>query len=546
MNYSAPTQTFRHGVPACISFIAAYTIVTALALALLLRKFMLRPKTDNIFPVWAMIELALVSYILRGDGISRRIFSSSRKFGGSLFGLTSKHQVLVHLPGVDRLMEQSLHALSAEAVQYALLTRVYGGVDSSTLKKKLENSWRDFLPSMERLFLNESGATATIEKARVAERVASLITFSSDIESMKRWELSADIRATSTDLPSSPAVVEANLYSLIRDFGACIAIPLLYGNDFLDRHPRLLEDLWKFDSDLFIPLLLGVPTWVPFKVIQEGLRARSRLQSAMESFYRCIDEHQRGELIDSKFNLSDVSSIPFERNKIYEREGWLLQERAAGDFSILWGQNANLQPLLAWLTTFLYATPGLVERIREETAAYINLSTTTPLEIISIDIPGLCRDCQLLKACIFETYRIANDPAVIRRVERPTTIKDGELEHHLQAGSFISMPTSLTNSDPAIFAEPEKFIPERFLERSPATGNMTARYGRLRPWGMGSSMCKGRTFAQKHMTVVDATIISLWDIEPASGTWKIPVMIPGSSAKRPAEDIRVVIKRRVL
>ncbi|KAI8657840.1 hypothetical protein NCS57_01163400 [Fusarium keratoplasticum] len=455
-----------------------------------------------------MIELALVSYILRGDGIGRRIFSTARKFGGSLFGLTSKHQVLVHLPGVDRLMEQSLHALSAEPVQYALLTRVYGGVGSPALKKKLENSWRDFLPSMERRFLNESGATATIERTQ-------------------RWEVSADVRAISTDLQNSPAVVEANLHSLVRDFGACIAIPILYGNDFLDRNPRLLDDLWKFDSDLFIPLLLGVPTWAPFQVIKDGLGARSRLLSAMESLYRCIDQYQRGGLIDTEFDLSDV-------------------KRAAGDFSILWGQNANLQPMLAWFTTFVYATPGLVKRIREETAAYITLSTTTPLEIISMDIPGLCRSCQLLKACIFETYRIANDPAVIRRVERSITIQDGELQHQLQAGSFISMPTSLANSDPAIFENPDKFIPERFIERNSTTGSTTARYGTLRPWGMGSSMCKGRTFAQKHMTVVGAAIISLWDIEPASGTWEIPVMIPGSSAKRPAEDIRVVIKRRVL
>ncbi|KAM6522030.1 hypothetical protein FALCPG4_011723 [Fusarium falciforme] len=147
-----------------------------------------------------MIELALVSYILRGEGIGRRIFSVARKFGGSLFVLTSKHQVLVYLPGVDRLMEQSLRALSAEPVQYTLLTCVYGGVDSPALKKKLEKSWRYFLSSMERLFLNEGGATATIGRARVAERVASLVTFSSDVENMKRWEVSADFRVISTDL----------------------------------------------------------------------------------------------------------------------------------------------------------------------------------------------------------------------------------------------------------------------------------------------------------------------------------------------------------
>lgn len=218
-------------------------------------------------------------------------------------------------------MEQSLHALSAEPVQYALLTRVYGGVGSPALKKKLENSWRDFLPSMERLFLNESGATATIERAQVAERVASLVTFSSDIENMKRWEVSADVRAISTDLQSSPAVVEANLHSLVRDFGACIAIPLLYGNDFLDRNPRLLDDLWKFDSGLFIPLLLGVPTWAPFQVIKDGLGARSRLLSAMESLYRCISEED-----------SSTQSLIFPTSVAFLLRGTRSMSERAGPF----------------------------------------------------------------------------------------------------------------------------------------------------------------------------------------------------------------------
>ncbi|KAH7264423.1 hypothetical protein B0J15DRAFT_547185 [Fusarium solani] len=187
-----------------------------------------------------MIELALVSYLLRGDGIGRLIFAEIRWI---TLWTHIKHQVLVHLPGVDRLMEQSLHTLSAEPVHYALLTPVYGGVGSPALKKKLENSWRDFLPSMERLFLNESGATVTIERARVAERAASLVTFSSDVENMKRWQLSADVVAISTDSQSSSTVVEANLHNLVRDFGARIAIPLLYGNDFSDRHPHLLDGL---------------------------------------------------------------------------------------------------------------------------------------------------------------------------------------------------------------------------------------------------------------------------------------------------------------
>ena len=57
-------------------------------------------------------------------------------------------------------------------------------------------------------------------------------------------------------------------------------------------------------------------------------------------------------------------------------------------------------------------------------------------------------------------------------------------------------------------------------------------------------MCKGRSFAEKEILALGAAVIGLWDIEPASGTWKIPTMIPGTGVKKPVEDIRVVIKRR--
>jgi hypothetical protein len=139
---------------------------------------------------------------------------------------------------------------------------------------------------------------------------------------MKRWELSAHIRVLAPAVPGKPGIVEANLQSLARDFGACLAIPLLYGKDFLNRCPRLIEDFWKFDNDLFPLLMIGMPEWLPFKMMQEAL-------------YRRIDQNQRGEPIDFVVDMSDV---PFERNKIYERERWSFAERAVADFAIFWGQ----------------------------------------------------------------------------------------------------------------------------------------------------------------------------------------------------------------
>ncbi|CAM1508996.1 Fc.00g027350.m01.CDS01 [Cosmosporella sp. VM-42] len=525
-------------------FKMVYSIIGAIFLAVLVRNLISKPKPYKLFPVWATIEIALASYFLRGNGLGRRIFSSIRKYSGSLFGITSTHQVLVDLPGVDRLMSQSFHSLNAEPVQYTLFTRVFGGIDSLDLKKKLESSWRDLLTPIERLFLNEAAAAAAIERACIPQQAASFLTFSSDPKLMQRWEMSAGVRIVEPSLPNKPGRAEANLQSLTRDFGACMAIPLLYGKDFLDRYPQLLDDFWKFDNDLFPLLMIGIPSWAPFKTVKEGLLARSRILVALEALYRRIDQYQRGGCVDFGADMSDVDRAIFERNEVYEREGWSYAERAAGDFAIFWGQNANTQPVLFWFLTYIYSTAGLPDRVRAETAPYIALSEGATPEIISMDLDGLSRNCQLLRACIFETYRMANEPTSIRYITRPITITDGELQHKLKAGMFISAPHSLINSDPLIYADPDKFIPDRFLEPDSRSGKPVARYGRLRRWGTGVSMCKGRTFAEKEIVSVGAAIISLWDIKPASGTWKLPAMMPGTGVKKPINDIRVVITRR--
>jgi cytochrome P450 len=439
-------------------------------------------------------------------------------------------------------MSQSCHTINAEPVQYTLFTRVFGATDSPELKKKLEDSWKDLLEPIERLFLNDAAAAAAIERGGIPQKVASFVTFSDNAERMKRWELSADIRVVTPELPGKPGVVEANLQSLARDFGACFAIPLLYGQDFLDRYPQLLDDFWKFDNDMFPLLMIGIPSWAPFKIMKEGLAARSRLLDEMEALYRRIDQAQRGEPVDA--DISDVSSAAFERNNVYKREKWSFRERAGGDLAIFWGQNANTHPVLFWLLAYIYSTPGLLDELRKEIAPYIRLSQTEPPEITSMDLPALSHNCQLIKACIFETYRMANEATSIRYVARPVTVNDGANKHELKPGMFVSAPHALIQRDPSVYADPDKFVPDRFLEADPESGKLSARYGRLKPWGSGAAMCKGRTFAEKEIVALSAAIMTLWNIGPASDTWNLPAMVPGTGVKRPVEDIRVVITRR--
>ena len=150
--------------------------------------------------------------------------SAIRRRGGSLFGLTPSHQVLINLPNVDRIMSQPDHTITAGPIQYTLATRVFGAVASSELKKNFEGSGKDLTGAVTRMFLNDAASSAALEKSSIPTKAASFVTFSSKVEDMERWEVSADIRVTTPDLPGKPGAVEANLQSLSRDFGSKFSV----------------------------------------------------------------------------------------------------------------------------------------------------------------------------------------------------------------------------------------------------------------------------------------------------------------------------------
>jgi hypothetical protein len=292
----------------------------------------------------------------------------------ALSGATSGHQILAELPGVDRLVAQSHQISTSNPVQYSLCTLVFGCVDSLDLQKKFDKSVKDLVPPLERTFLNDAASTAAVENSRVAECGASLVSFSSDTEHMARWELSARIKVIQPETPGSPGKVEANMQSLFRDFGACMSIPIIYGQDLLDRNPQLLDDFWTFDNELFPLLMVGVPSWAPFKMMQDGLKARVIIVDSLEGVFRWAEQERKGEPIDFGADISDFSTTLRERNSIYTRDGWTFPERAAADLGTFLGLNANAQPVLFWLLLYVHSTPGLVDRIREEISPYINLS----------------------------------------------------------------------------------------------------------------------------------------------------------------------------
>jgi cytochrome P450 len=139
---------------------------------------------------------------------------------------------------------------------------------------------------------------------------------------------------------------------------------------------------------------------------------------------------------------------------------------------------------LAWAVERLARHPRKLERLRDEVAA---------------------GEDAYLTATIQETLRLRPVISiVIRRLTEPVELGGYELP----AGAAVVPAIHLVHRDPRIYPEPERFLPERFLEEPPGTYTWI-------PFGGGIRRCLGAVFAQFEMTVVLRELVKRHKIRPS-------------------------------
>jgi cytochrome P450 len=140
---------------------------------------------------------------------------------------------------------------------------------------------------------------------------------------------------------------------------------------------------------------------------------------------------------------------------------------------------------LSWAIELLARHPAQLDRLRSEIAA------------------GDGED--YLDAVVKETLRLRPVISlVLRRLAKPMEI-GGRL---LPAGVSVAPCIYLLHRRPDIYPEPDRFRPERFLERPPGTYTWI-------PFGGGVRRCLGGAFAEFEMRVVLRELVSRRRIRPA-------------------------------
>jgi cytochrome P450 len=178
---------------------------------------------------------------------------------------------------------------------------------------------------------------------------------------------------------------------------------------------------------------------------------------------------------------------------------------------------------LAWVLHRILTHPEVRERLRAELARVGGGGAVAP---------GRVGELEYLDATIKETQRLMPIiPLVGRRLARPMRI--GALA--LPAGVVAAPCIYLTHRRPEVWPDPERFAPERFLERRPSPWEFF-------PFGGGVRHCLGAAFATYEMKVVLARILARVELGAAPG-YRARVVRRGISFA-PSAGMPVVVERR--
>lgn len=177
---------------------------------------------------------------------------------------------------------------------------------------------------------------------------------------------------------------------------------------------------------------------------------------------------------------------------------------------------------LVWALLRVHREPAVLHRLREELREAG--PDAAPEELLRL--PYLDAVCQ-------ETLRLHPAvPIVLRRLTTPFTLRGVPLA----PDAIMGVAVPLLHSDPAVWSEPDRFRPERFLDR---------RYTpfEFAPFGGGHRRCVGAALADAELRIALATIVGRTRLRlaPPLDHGRLPRALPRGIATGPSRRIRFTV-----
>lgn len=120
-----------------------------------------------------------------------------------------------------------------------------------------------------------------------------------------------------------------------------------------------------------------------------------------------------------------------------------------------------------------------------------------------------------LRACIDESMRLR--PALSAGMQRENPVQGATIAgNHIPGNVFVSVPAFVSHRNPAIYPDPESFIPERWLGEC---GKELQRYNMA--FSAGGRVCIGKNIAYIELSMALAALVRRYTFALPSEDWKV-------------------------
>lgn len=282
----------------------------------------------------------------------------------------------------------------------------------------------------------------------------------------------------------------------------------------IDRISHALQVSIKYAFDSFSnPLFL--PQWIP--------TARNREFGSVMQFMDGLMYGMLAERRRSGMHHDDLLDLLLQARDEETGEGLSDQELRDEALTIFAAGHETTANALAWTWYLLATHPEARASFHDELDRVLQGRTPS-----ADDLPHL----PYTRALFEESLRLYPPaPAVQRKTAAHTTV--GGIS--LPEGAFVLVGTYNLHRHPDYWANPDQFIPERWLGNEPPT----SRYAYM-PFGAGPRTCVGLHFASVEGVLLLALIGRLYDLELAQEKVEPHLMV----TLRPKGGIRMTLRPR--
>ncbi len=229
-----------------------------------------------------------------------------------------------------------------------------------------------------------------------------------------------------------------------------------------------------------------------------GISPWDRWKKARQQLNECLNQIIESRL-RTRATSDDILSMLCEAT--YEDGQPISREHIYSELmTFLFAGHETTALTLAWAMYHLHKHPNSLQSLRQE------------LDQLPDDSPTNLTSAPYLKAVTQETLRL--NPIVtetLRKLNAPMTLGD----YALPAGIAVAPATVLAHYNPNTYPDPDRFSPERFLDKSYSPFQYM-------PFGGGHRRCIGAAFATYETAIVLGTLLKRFQFELVDSNEVVP------------------------